>query len=145
LNPGPGVGGYCITVNPWFLASSAPDLAVLIANARHVNTSKADWVIQKIRTAIQATKASTVACLGLTYKANSADIRQSSAFDIVQALKKEINVLHVDPYLPNTIPLYEAIASADIIVGLVAHQPFLEIPADCLKGKHILDFAGIFR
>jgi len=144
LNPGPGVGGNCITTNPWFLVSSAPDLAVLTAKAREINTQKTEWVIQKIKTTIKEKKANSIACLGITYKANVADSRESPALAIVQALEKETKVLCVDPYVPNTDPLYESLAHVEIVVGLVAHNEFLNIPSNCLFGKTILDFAGIF-
>lgn len=145
LEPGPGVGGHCIALNPWFLASSAPSLAELISKAREVNVNKTDWVIQKVKTAIKENSARVIACLGLTYKPNVADIRESPALAIVHALEKEIEVLRVDPYLPHTEQLYEAIERAEIVVGLVAHKTFLNIPAHCLAGKVVLDFAGIFE
>lgn len=145
LNPGPGVGGHCIAVDPWFLASSAPDLANLITTARKVNIKKADWVIQKIKDAIKRNGANVIACLGLTYKPDTSDIRESPALIIVQALEKEARVIRVDPYVPNTEPLYEALSSSDIIVGLVAHKSFLDIPNSLLVGKTVLDFAGVFK
>lgn len=143
LKPGVGVGGYCITTNPWFLASSAPMLANLIVKAREVNTQKTDWVIQKIKIAIQERGAHTVACLGLTYKPNVSDIRESPALTIVKALEKEIKVLRVDPYVPETVPLYDALAAAQIVVSLVAHSQFLNIPSDYFVEKLVLDFAGV--
>lgn len=145
LEPGPGVGGHCIALNPWFLVSSAPSLARLISKAREVNTNKTDWVVQKIRTAIKENGARVIACLGLTYKPNVADIRESPALAVIQALEKEIEVLRVDPYLPHTDQLYEALERAEIVVGLVAHRTFLNIPSHCLAGKVVLDFAGIFE
>lgn len=145
LSPGPGVGGYCITVNPWFLASSAPDLAKLTTQARAVNTQKTDWVINKIRETMKKKEATTVACLGITYKADVGDIRESPALAIVQALEKDFNVLQIDPYVPSTNPMDEALTCTEVVVGLVAHKAFLAIPSSCLDGKTVLDFAGIFR
>lgn len=144
LKPGPGVGGYCIALNPWFLAASVPALAQLTVKAREVNRQKTEWVIQKIKAAIQEKKAHTIACLGLTYKANVSDTRESPALAIVQALEKEIKVLRVDPHVPNTVPLHIALSEAQIIVGLVAHTEFVPIPSICLDGKTVLDFAGVF-
>lgn len=144
LKPGPGVGGNCIAINPWFLASSAPMLAQLTVKAREVNMQKTEWVIQKIKATIQKKKAHTVACLGLTYKANVSDTRESPALMIVQTLEREIKVLRVDPYVSDTEPLYNALAAAEIVVGLVAHNEFNNIPSDCLNGKTVLDFAGVF-
>ncbi len=145
LKPGAGVGGYCIAINPWFLASSAPKLAQITVKAREVNLQKTGWVIQKIKTVIQEKKARIIACLGLTYKADVSDIRESPALMIAEALEKEIQVLRIDPYVLNTVPLYEALDKAEIIVGLVAHNAFSKIPSALLNGKIVLDFAGIFQ
>lgn len=144
LNPGPGVGGYCIGPNSWFLASAAPHLAQLTVKARDVNLQKSKWVIQKIKEAIEQKKAHTIACLGLTYKANVADTRQSPALEIVKALEKEVHVLRVDPYVPGTELLDHALSLAPIIVSLVAHAEFSTIPPAYLEGKTVLDFAGVF-
>lgn len=145
LEPGPGVGGHCIALNPWFLVSSAPGLARLITRAREVNKDKTEWVIQKVRAAIKENDANVVACLGVTYKPNVADLRESPALSIIQALEKETKVLRVDPYCSDAEQLHEAIAHADIIVGLVAHKEFRNIPSDHLSGKVVLDFAGLFE
>ncbi len=145
LEPGAGVGGHCIAVDPWYLVSSAPDLALLITQARATNINKTNWILEKIRESIQQKKAQVVVCLGLTYKANNSDTRESPALTIVETLKQEIEVIAIDPYVLHTTPLYEAISRSDIIVGLVAHQTFLNIPSAILEGKVILDFAGIFK
>jgi UDP-N-acetyl-D-mannosaminuronic acid dehydrogenase len=145
LDPGVGVGGHCIAIDPWFLISSAPDIAILTFKAREINIRKTSWVIQKVRNAIKKNNAEKVACLGLTYKPNVSDVRESPALNIVQTLKKEIEVICVDPYVPNTHELYDAINKADIIIGLVAHRNFLNISSDCLKDKIVLDFAGVFK
>jgi len=145
LEPGPGVGGHCIALNPWFLVSSAPGLARLITRAREVNKDKTEWVIQKVRAAIKENDAKVVACLGLTYKSNVADLRESPALSIIQALETEAKVLRVDPYCSDTEQLHEAIAHADIVVGLVAHKEFQNIPSHHLSGKVVLDFAGLFE
>lgn len=144
LQPGTGVGGYCLTANPWFLASSAPDLVILTTKAREVNTQKTDWVIQKIKAAIHEKGAHAVACLGITYKANVSDTRKSTALTIIQALEKEIQVFKIDPYVPNSDPLQESLAEAQIVIGLVAHREFKDIKAHDIAGKTILDFAGVF-
>ena len=144
LKPGPGVGGYCIPLNPWFLSASAPELAQLTAKAREVNMRKTEWVIQKVKAAILEKQADTVACLGLTYKANVPDIRESPALAIVQALEKEIRVLRVDPYVSDTEPLQSALSAAQIVIGLVPHTEFVTIPSASLNGKTVLDFAGVF-
>lgn len=145
LNPGPGVGGHCIALNPWFLASSAPDLAPLMTKARAVNKKKTEWVIQKVRTALKESNATSVACLGLTYKPNVPDFRESPALEVAETLKGETTVLQVDPYLSDTEPLYETLKRAKIVVGLVAHREFQNITADQLAGKIVLDFGGVFK
>lgn len=145
LDPGPGVGGYCIPVAPWFMAASAPDLAILTTKAREININKTDWVIQKIKTAIRQYNAKVVACLGITYKADVSDIRESAALSIVQALESETQILRIDPYVSNSDPLEESLACAEIVVGLVPHRAFLNISENDLKGKVVLDFARVFK
>jgi len=145
LNPGVGVGGYCIAVDPWFLVFSDPDTAILTSKSREINIRKTNWVIQKVRDAIKKNNAKKVACFGLTYKPDVSDVRGSPALNIVKTLEKEIEVICVDPYVPNTHELYDAINKADIIIGLVAHREFLNISRDSLKGKIVLDFAGVFK
>lgn len=144
-NPGPGVGGHCIPLSPWFLASSTPPLTQLITKAREINNNKTKWVIEKIRKTIRENNVRVVACLGLTYKPNVPDFRESSALMIVHALEKETRVLRVDPYLPNSMPLQEAIAKADLLIGLVAHREFQDIASHKITEKIVLDFAGVFE
>lgn len=145
LQPGAGVGGHCVAVDPWFLISAAPALTPLTSKARQVNLQKTDWVIQKIKNTIQKKDITVVACLGLTYKPNVTDIRESSALKIADELSKEVIVLRVDPFVPNSVALPEALIQAELIVGLVAHDAFLNIPLKNLSGKFLLDFAGIFN
>lgn len=143
LNPGPGVGGHCIAVDPWFLVSSAPDLAILTAQARAVNQQKTAWVIQKVKDSIKENRADTVACLGLTYKPGVADLSASPALVVADALATEVEVLRVDPYLPNTEPLDTAVIRADIIVCLVAHPAFQDLSRQLLHNKILLNFTGL--
>jgi len=145
LQPGTGVGGHCIAVDPWFLVSAAPHIANLIPKAREVNTQKTAWVIEEIIKVININKVSKVACLGLTYKPNVSDTRGSPALFIVQSLEKELIILRVDPYVHGTEDLYEAIAQADMIITLVAHSEFQNIPSALLEDKVLLDFAGVFK
>lgn len=144
LSPGPGVGGHCIAVDPWFLASAAPDLARLISRARETNKKKTEWVIGKVHEAAKKSGAKVIACLGVTYKPNVCDIRESPALEIVRCLEKDFHVLSVDPYVPGTENLYDAIDRAEVVVGLVAHNEFLNISQEHLRGKIKLDFAGVF-
>jgi UDP-N-acetyl-D-mannosaminuronic acid dehydrogenase len=97
LQPGAGVGGHCLAVDPWFIVDKTPDEAQLIRTAREVNDSKADWVLGKIDQAVgqavasgAAAEAVKIACLGLAYKANVDDLRESPALSIVQALAQNI-------------------------------------------------------
>eukprot|EP00919_Chromeraceae_sp_WS-2016_P012098 GHVR01028386.1.p1 GENE.GHVR01028386.1~~GHVR01028386.1.p1 ORF type:complete len:391 (-),score=55.01 GHVR01028386.1:2535-3707(-) len=142
LNPGVGVGGHCIAIDPWFLVASAPKVAFLTSKAREVNTNKTNWVIKKIKQAIKKNNANTIACLGLTYKADTSDTRNSPALDIVHAIEKENYVLRVDPYVRNTSFIYEALKEADIIVILIAHKEFKDIPSKYFANKVVLNFTG---
>jgi UDP-N-acetyl-D-mannosaminuronic acid dehydrogenase len=145
LQPSPGVGGHCIAIDPWFLISSAPHLAKLATHAREVNLTKTDWVIEKVRKAIKESGANVIACLGLTYKADVSDIRESPAMAIVKKLEHEIDLLRYDPYHTEDENLYDILARAHIVVGLVPHREFLTIPSHYLAGKIVLDFAGVFK
>jgi UDP-N-acetyl-D-mannosaminuronic acid dehydrogenase len=145
LNPGIGVGGHCIAIDPWFLISSAPDITVLATKSREINTRKTGWVVEKIKATIIKNNVKKIACLGLTYKPNVSDIRESPALAIVEALEKEFEILRIDPHVPNTILLQEALELAEMFVGLVAHDVFLNIPLITFKSKIVLDFAGVFK
>lgn len=161
LNPGPGVGGHCIAVDPWFIIDSAPNSSRLIRAAREVNDSKPAWVLGKIAAAISARHReglrARVACLGLAFKADVDDLRESPALEIVERVHESMVVdglLVVDPYvdeLPVTfgsevrlIGLDEAISEADILVLLVDHQEFKCIDRERLCGKFIIDTRGIW-
>jgi len=145
LEPGSGVGGHCIAIDPWFLAAAAPDYSLLTVQARRVNIKKTEWVIQKIRDAIKKYDAKSIACLGLTYKPDVGDTRESSSLLIAKTLEKEITVHSVDPYVNHTKPLKEAIKMADIVIGLVAHREFQNLPAEQMHGKIVLDFGRVFK
>lgn len=145
LSPGPGVGGHCIAVDPWFLASAAPDLAGLTTKARATNKKKTEWVVGKVREVAKKNGAKVIACLGLTYKPNVSDIRESPALEIVRSLEKDFHVLSVDPHVPDTENLYDAIDQAKVIVGLVAHNEFSNIAENYFIGKIKLDFARVFQ
>jgi UDP-N-acetyl-D-mannosaminuronic acid dehydrogenase len=152
LNPGPGVGGHCIAVDPWFLVSRAPDLTRLIGTAREVNDAKPGWVIEQIRNRSERFKRPTIGCLGLSFKADVDDLRESPALDIVNALVAQDlgEVLVCEPNLRShakfdLLPLDEIIARADIIVLLVDHKPFLKLTAAKLKDKVLIDTRGIIK
>ncbi len=86
LNPGPGVGGHCIAVDPWFVVSAAPEEARLIRTAREVNDHKPHWVMNKIKAKAERFKEPVIGCLGLSFKANIDDLRESPAMEITKGL-----------------------------------------------------------
>jgi UDP-N-acetyl-D-mannosaminuronic acid dehydrogenase len=138
--PGIGVGGYCLTVNPWFLAASAPEYALLSTLARSVNQKKTAWVVQKIQAEILHRKSQVIACLGLTYKPEVKETRDSPALEIVQILEKEFRVIKVDPYVEGTDSFEEAIEKADLVIVLVGHAYFKD---KLFFRTDVLDFTGI--
>jgi UDP-N-acetyl-D-mannosaminuronic acid dehydrogenase len=150
LNPGPGVGGHCIAVDPWFIVSAFPGESGLIRAARQVNMEKTDWVLEKIdKTALAFRKkhgrSPVIACLGLAYKPDIDDLRESPALEVYEHLrKKKYTVLAVEPNLTTSrqLPLTDledAVHKADVLVFLVRHKEFIRYP---LSGKTILDFCG---
>jgi len=166
LQPGPGVGGHCIAVDPWFIVSQTPDQARLIRCAREVNDSKPAWVVDKVKAAVSALEAThperaagtlTVSCLGLSFKANIDDTRESPAVDIVRMLARVQlgQVLVAEPYLsalPNSllgervtlVPTKVAIDRADVIVMLVDHQLFKEINLATIGSRTLVDTRGVW-
>jgi UDP-N-acetyl-D-mannosaminuronic acid dehydrogenase len=150
LNPGPGVGGHCIAVDPWFLAASAPESTRLIQTARRINLEKTDWVYQRILACAERFRHPKIACLGLAYKPDIDDLRESPALEIVRRLKAaRIGELFVVEPNIREFPefelcgLDEALSAADIVVFLVAHRPFLKIPVLRLREKLIIDTCGV--
>lgn len=158
LNPGPGVGGHCIAVDPWFIVSAAPEEARLIRLAREVNDAKPGHVIDEVIRVASRFRDPVIALLGLSYKADVADLRESPAAQIAEALVKKSlgTILIVEPNvqsLPSSLlgdrvvhtPLNKAIAEADVIVLLVDHSDFKSVKRSALRGKAILDTRGIWR
>ncbi|AAR35231.1 UDP-N-acetyl-D-mannosamine dehydrogenase [Geobacter sulfurreducens] len=152
LQPGPGVGGHCIAVDPWFIVSKTPDKARLIRMAREVNDDKPYWVVEKIKTKATRFKHPVIGCLGITFKANIDDLRESPALEIVRDLMASDvgHILVCDPHCTNMelefpiVELNEVVVSADILVVLVDHQEFKNIRPDTLKEKIIIDTRGIW-
>lgn len=156
LKPGPGVGGHCIAVDPWFIVSSAPKQAELIQTARKINDNKPNYVIRQIINLTNQFKKPTIACLGITFKADIDDLRESPALEIVNYLASELlsEILVVEPNI-NQLPepltdldcklvtLTEALDQANIIVILVDHKEFREIAQFPLNMKSIVDTRGI--
>jgi len=152
LKPGPGVGGHCIAVDPWFIVSDFKDEAKIIRQARMTNNYKREWVIGKIKNAASEfrkknKRAAVIACMGLAYKPDIDDLRESPAFEIVQdLLKMKYNVLASEPNVSHHpgIQLTDsarAVRQADIIVFLVAHKEFKRLALK--KEKVVLDYCGV--
>ena len=152
LNPGAGVGGHCIAVDPWFIVSQFPNDAKLIKSARLVNNYKTDWVIQKIKEKCESiistkNKPLKVGCMGISFKPNVNDLRESPALKITFALSKikNIKIYVCDPNINNhndfeIHSIEKTIENCDLFVFLVAHKEFKNIDLDNLD---ILDFCHI--
>ncbi|PCI14580.1 MAG: UDP-N-acetyl-D-mannosamine dehydrogenase [Thiotrichales bacterium] len=150
LQPGPGVGGHCIAVDPWFMVSRTPELAKLIRTAREVNDSKPAWVINKVRTYASKFKSPIIACLGLAFKANVDDLRESPSLDIVRQIKNENlgELMICEPNIQthnefDLSTLDETIKKADIVLLLVNHREFTHLTALSLKDKLLIDTRGV--
>lgn len=152
LQPGPGVGGHCIAIDPWFIVDRAPEQARLIRTARLVNDSKPDWVLEKVRQRAERFKHPTIACLGLTFKADVDDTRESPALEIATRLKAEDlgQIIACEPNLAahddfTLVGLEEAIERADIILVLVDHRAFKALTPRQLQEKIVIDTRGLMR
>ncbi len=157
LQPGPGVGGHCIAVDPWFLVHAAPDQTPLIRTAREVNDGKTDHVIAQVAAMIAADPAAPVACLGLAFKANIDDFRESPAMKVALAVANRFGdrVRIVEPYASTLPPGFAgtgatlidvdtAIETCPIMVVLVDHDVFRSIPLEERSEKTVLDTRGIW-
>jgi len=155
LTPGPGVGGHCIAVDPWFIVDGAPDRTPLIQAARQVNDLKPASIVAQIKAAAEKINSPTVACLGLAYKADIDDLRESPAVEITrQVFDLGIDLLAVEPHvdvLPENLSgiqkadLEDAVNRSDIIVLLTDHSQFKQMDKALLAGKTIIDTRGIWR
>jgi UDP-N-acetyl-D-mannosaminuronic acid dehydrogenase len=152
LNPGTGVGGHCIAVDPWFIVSEFPNESPLIKKSRERNTYKTEWVLEKIKNAalefkVEKNKDPIIACMGLAFKPDIDDLRESPAQYVNEKLKNEkFTILSVEPNLElstqgGLTSTNEAIEKADIIVFLVAHSDFKGL--DINSSKRIIDFVGL--
>lgn len=150
LQPGPGVGGHCIAVDPWFIVSRAPELAKLISTAREVNDYKPEWIIKKVRCSADKFKRPVIGCLGLAFKADIDDLRESPSVGIVRQLLKE-NVGEIIISEPNLsrhdefelLPHEQVIARSDIVLLLVDHKEFRNLTAADMKEKILIDTRGV--
>lgn len=161
LQPGPGVGGHCIAVDPWFIVDAAPEQANLIRTARQTNDAKPEWMLGRIEQAMQQHGAGAkVALMGLAFKANIDDLRESPSMRIAEKLANVAggaDILAVEPHIHELPPslakqqnvrlasVEEGLNSADIIVLLVDHDVFKAVPAGRLRGKTVIDSRGVWR
>ena len=153
LQPGPGVGGHCIAVDPWFIVASAPAQSRLIRTAREVNDAKPDWVIAKVKAKAARFHEPVVGCLGLSFKANIDDLRESPSMDIVQHLIQAGigKIMACDPNVHKEkapFALYDlktVIKEADILLLLVDHEEFKDIDPQVIKDKVVIDTKGVLR
>lgn len=156
LRPGPGVGGHCIAVDPWFIVAAAPRSARLIRTAREVNNSKPLHVIESVRRKAARFRDPVIACLGLAFKADVDDIRESPAIEIVSQLaaEKAGRLLVAEPNiraLPSSLadcaelmPAEQAIGLADIVLVLVDHRQFRNLPRRLFDERVVIDTRGLW-
>lgn len=153
LQPGCGVGGHCIAVDPWFIVSDFPEQAQIIKRARETNDYKADWCTSRVLESCEgfvhtSSREPVIACMGLAFKPDIDDLRESPAKYIASRIVAEAgaDVLVAEPNIQvhktfNLTPYQDAYKKADIVVWLVRHKEFITMPAD--KDKIELDFCGV--
>jgi UDP-N-acetyl-D-mannosaminuronic acid dehydrogenase len=158
LRAGPGVGGHCISVDPWFFVEGAPDLALLIKQARQVNDAQPAFAVQGISRALDGLEGKKIAALGLAYKANVDDMRESPALEVARLLAEQgARVLTYEPHaLEVTAPeceaknsLTEVLEDADALVLLVDHHAFRDLQPDWvlkhMPGRIVFDARGMWE
>lgn len=152
LQPGPGVGGHCIAVDPWFIVAASPNHAKIIRAARTVNDSKPDWVVEKVRASAKKFKHPVIGCLGLAFKADVDDLRESPALGIVRKIQQEQlgELIVAEPNISShrefeLLPYQDVIKRADILLLLVDHKEFLSLKASDLKETVLIDTRGVVR
>lgn len=165
LQPGPGVGGHCIAVDPWFIVAQNPELARLIRTAREVNDAKPQWVLDQVKTALAdcltqtGKRASdiTIACFGLAFKPNIDDLRESPAVGVAQKIAEwhSGKTWVVEPHIEQLadsladkaelVACEQALAQADILVMLVDHRAFRAIDGADVQQNWIVDTKGVWR
>ena len=157
LKPGPGVGGHCISIDPWFLVESAPDLTPLIQQARQTNDGQPDYVARLVANVLGELDKQHIAILGLAYKANVDDLRESPAIKVAKSLADRGAYVHTyEPFAPTTsVPgvetapsLEAALEQAEVVVLLVDHQVFRDLEpqqvAAIMPGRVAIDTRGIW-
>ena len=160
LNPGPGVGGHCIPVDPWFIADAMPHLTPLIQTARLVNDGMPEVIADNVIAECEGLDNPVVACLGLTYKADTADLRESPAIEVVKELqrRKKGRILVVEPYVSELplevstcgnielVGLEDGLSAADVVVLLTDHSMFAEIRSvRRWRSKLVVDSRGLWQ
>ena len=158
LQPGAGVGGHCIAVDPWFIVDSAPEEARLIRTAREVNDSKPEYVLNKIRLVAEEFKLPKIALLGLAFKADIDDLRESPAVDIAQKVIQESfgEIFIVEPHIKelpaklqadnvSLVSLAESLEKANVVVTLTDHTVFKQVKPSVLQEKITIDARGIWE
>jgi UDP-N-acetyl-D-mannosaminuronic acid dehydrogenase len=157
LSPGPGVGGHCISVDPWFFVETAPDLANLIYTSRTVNDGQPRFALELIKKALGGLKGRKIAALGLAFKPDVDDLRESPAAEVVHLLQKEgASVKAFEPFRPEGLPgidcvpsLEEAVREADSILLLVQHSQFRAIRPAELAGitpaRVVIDLRNVWK
>ena len=160
LQPGPGVGGHCIAVDPWFIVSKTPEEAQIIHTARKINDAKPEWVINKVKIAIndflqenpdKKVNDVVVACYGLAFKADIDDLRESPALQIVNSIENELGckIIAIEPNINSLnmhniqlVSINEALKTSDIDLILVSHTEFKTVIFDD-RNKTIIDAIGL--
>ncbi len=156
LRPGPGVGGHCIAVDPWFIVDAAPDETPLIRTAREVNDGKVDHVVARACAMLDADPSARAALLGLAFKADIDDLRESPAVKVAQRLiaRHGDRIDLVEPFVDTLPPALaggrlvsvdDALAQADILIVLVDHSAFRAVPPEARAGKRVYDTRGLWR
>lgn len=160
LQPGPGVGGHCIAVDPWFIVAAAPEESRIIRMARNINDDKPEYVITKVLEKANKLKSPIIAALGIAFKPDIDDLRESPSKAIVEKLARKLDhgeLRVVEPHiskLPDSLEPFNnvrlqdadgAIADADIILVLVDHSPFKSIDRAVLAEKIVIDTKGLWR
>lgn len=157
LQPGPGVGGHCIAVDPWFLVNKTPDEAKLIRVAREVNDQKPFEVIKKTIASAEKFRNPKIACFGLSFKADIDDLRESPALQIAENLNNKSigDILIVEPHIDKLPKCLEkngavlcsveyALQMCDIVLLLVDHKIFYDIDKSTLMSKIVIDTRGVW-
>lgn len=161
MQPGPGVGGHCIAVDPWFIVDSAPVQSKLIRTAREVNDSKPAWVLQQIADALVNDPSAKILVLGLAFKADVDDLRESPSLAIArrvvelyssnEVILSEPNIaelpadMAMKAHVRLSTDLEEDVAASDLVILLVDHREYRDLDQDSLIGKTVIDTKGLWQ